>query len=136
MNTANKNTVIDILLDRHCGGCEYAYIDNHNMASPGDDPACTDCYDIDGLIADLDKTKYKHYWEFLGFDDYCMYCASCLAIDKPFTYFKCAKTGKIFNTQLEKPNSSIPCPGFVNGSFIDLYKRNVKAVEEWEKSKK
>lgn len=128
MNTENKNTVIDIILDRHCGGCEYSKVDRYGMESPGED--CGDCANIDQLIEDLDKTEKKDYWDFLGFDDYCIYCKHCEVKRHPMFYFKCLKTGKIFNTDLEKPNSSVACPGFENGAFIDLFNRNKEEVEK------
>lgn len=133
MDRANKNTVIDILYDRKCGGCEYSHTDKNGMEGPGDE-YCGECANIDELIEDLEKTDKKDYWDFLGFDDYCIYCKHCITVKHPMFYFKCEKNGKIFNTDLEKPTSSVYCPGFENGAFIDLYESNKKDIEEAKKN--
>lgn len=137
MDKANKLTVIDIILDRHCSGCEYSHTDKNNMEGPGDAPECNSCADfLEELSKDLEKTEKKDYWDFLGFDDYCIYCKHCEVKRHPMFYFKCVKTGKIFNTDLEKPNSSVMCPGFENGAFLDLFNSNKKEIEERRKAQK
>lgn len=131
MDRANKNTVIDIILDRKCGGCEYSET-YRGLEGPGSE--CGDCANevLEGLENDLEKTKCKTYWEFLGFKDHCIYCKFAIWHNKPMGHYKCEKTGKIFNTQLEKATSSIYCgkDGFENGAFIELYEDNKKQVEE------
>ena len=131
MDSANKNTVIEIIYDRKCGGCEYSTT-IHGMEGPGDE-YCGDCADLGELYKDLEKTDKKDYWDFLGFDDFCIYCKFCKVVKHPMFYFKCEKNGKIFNTDLERPDSSVSCPGFENGAFLEVYQRN---KEEMEKQKK
>lgn len=132
MDKANRLTVIDIVMDRHCGGCEYSTTIN-GMEGPGDE-YCGECANIDKLYEDLEKTEKKDFWDFLGFDNYCIYCKHAIYHKKPFSYWKCEKNGKIFNTDLEKPTSSVYCPGFENGAFIDLFEENKKIVEREEKN--
>lgn len=131
MDSANKQTVIDIIYDRKCGGCEYSTtIDG--MEAPGDE-YCGSCANLEELDKDLEKTDKKDYWDYLGFNHYCIYCKSCKTVKHPMFYFKCEKNGKIFNTQLERPNSSIACPGFENDAFIDLYEKNKRYFERRKK---
>ena len=135
MDKANAITVLDILWDRKCGGCEYSCHDKYGLEQPSysEDSICSSCEDDMPTLEEIMKSKCQHYWEYLGYKDYCIYCKHSLPHEKPFFYWKCTKTGKIFNTQMERANSNVYCKEFENGTFTQLFNDNKKIIEKWDR---
>ena len=129
MDRANANTVIDILYNIKCGGCEYSTFDSNGLECPGDEYCGCSCANDIVDYDDLLKSKCKTFWEYLGWTNYCMNCKYAKCHEKPFYYFKCEKNGKIFNTQLEKNDSNIYCREWkYDGAYCDILKKHINKI--------